>query len=577
MSLAVLVFGDDLRAALAVIRSLGRAGYRVHIASSDATAPALSSRYIAAIHHIAPYWAGPERWCEHVRTLIAREAIDVLFPIDDRSVLPLRHHCALWPDTAIAAVDGKALDTFFDKHLTRELAKSCAVPVAPGRLLREDDSGVALAQDFGVPFYIKSRRSYDLTDLRSRGRVYKISSANEAEDVLARLETRSDFLVEGEAPGIGAGLSILAKNGNILAAFQHRRCREAPLGGSALRESIAVNPALFSAVVEMARATDMTGLAMTEWRLDSERGQYALLEVNARPWGSLPLAIAAGVDFPALHLEAMKRGGSSPLQMNDTTGIKRRALSLDLNGVQRAVQSALGRRNVLALGRAGMHAVGFCFAALSGVGVDSYASDDPMPFRRERALIVRQKWQAVLRLIPGYRQRKAIENRETIAHMVHAGAVNRVIFLCRGNQFRSAFAQHLMQKELALNSMQAEHDILSAGTRTISGQKTSDAAIKAAEAFGVDLNVHRTTSIWDLPPQAGDLWLGFDPIIDEEIAHAYPIMPSGSAYINLTMLDPLPPRDMSIHDPVDMAGRGQHVIFAQIQRSLYNLMTMLEG
>ena len=41
-----------------------------------------------------------------------------------------------------------------------------------------------------------------------------------------------------------------------------------------------------------------TGVAMFEFRYSPHSGQWVFLEINARFWGSLPLAIAAGLNFP---------------------------------------------------------------------------------------------------------------------------------------------------------------------------------------------------------------------------------------------------------------------------------------
>jgi len=40
------------------------------------------------------------------------------------------------------------------------------------------------------------------------------------------------------------------------------------------------------------------GVAMAEFKWDEASGAFWLLEINGRFWGSLPLALAAGVDFP---------------------------------------------------------------------------------------------------------------------------------------------------------------------------------------------------------------------------------------------------------------------------------------
>jgi len=46
------------------------------------------------------------------------------------------------------------------------------------------------------------------------------------------------------------------------------------------------------------------GVAMVEWKQDPKTGEHRLLEINPRFWGSLDLAIRAGVDFPTLYARA---------------------------------------------------------------------------------------------------------------------------------------------------------------------------------------------------------------------------------------------------------------------------------
>jgi hypothetical protein len=40
---------------------------------------------------------------------------------------------------------------------------------------------------------------------------------------------------------------------------------------------------------------------MVEFKIDRESGVPKLMEINGRFWGSLPLAVLAGVDFPYLY------------------------------------------------------------------------------------------------------------------------------------------------------------------------------------------------------------------------------------------------------------------------------------
>jgi hypothetical protein len=49
---------------------------------------------------------------------------------------------------------------------------------------------------------------------------------------------------------------------------------------------------------------DWRGVAMVEYRWDDRRNEFYLMEMNLRLWGSLHLALFAGVDFPRLLADA---------------------------------------------------------------------------------------------------------------------------------------------------------------------------------------------------------------------------------------------------------------------------------
>ena len=71
-----------------------------------------------------------------------------------------------------------------------------------------------------------------------------------------------------------------------------------PLSGgrSAWRESVALDPVLYGYPVRIVEALGWTGLIMVEFRVGDSPW---LMEVNGRIWGSLPLAVHRGMDFPA--------------------------------------------------------------------------------------------------------------------------------------------------------------------------------------------------------------------------------------------------------------------------------------
>ncbi|PWT77363.1 MAG: hypothetical protein C5B60_02900 [Chloroflexi bacterium] len=73
------------------------------------------------------------------------------------------------------------------------------------------------------------------------------------------------------------------------------------------------------------------GVAMVEFKIDQDRGVPLLMEVNGRFWGSLQLAIDAGVDFPYLLFQLAT---GQPIQLPPNgyrIGVKSRWLLGDLD------------------------------------------------------------------------------------------------------------------------------------------------------------------------------------------------------------------------------------------------------
>ena len=102
--------------------------------------------------------------------------------------------------------------------------------------------------------------------------------------------------IEGE----GVGVFVLMWNGKIIARFSHRRIREKPPSGgvSVLCESIEPPPGTMNAAIQLLNELQWSGVAMVEFKWDRLKNLPQLMEVNARFWGSIQLAISAGVDFP---------------------------------------------------------------------------------------------------------------------------------------------------------------------------------------------------------------------------------------------------------------------------------------
>jgi predicted ATP-grasp superfamily ATP-dependent carboligase len=132
-----------------------------------------------------------------------------------------------------------------------------------------------------------------------------VAYVSRREDLAAAVTARRQGplwpLVQRYVPGHGLGVSALCDRGRVLAWFAHERLRDIrPSGsGSSLRRSVPVDPRLREAAARMLADLAWHGPAMFEFRHDEDDpGGPWLIEVNGRFWGSLQLAIAAGVDLP---------------------------------------------------------------------------------------------------------------------------------------------------------------------------------------------------------------------------------------------------------------------------------------
>jgi predicted ATP-grasp superfamily ATP-dependent carboligase len=127
-------------------------------------------------------------------------------------------------------------------------------------------------------------------------------------------------------PGHGVGVEMLYERGRLAWHFVHERLHEWPLtgGASTLRRAAGAEEELVRQSSRLLDALHWHGVAMVEWRRGDD-GIGHLMEINPRPWGSLPLTIAAGVDIPRGML-ALARGEPLGSALSWRVGARARTL-----------------------------------------------------------------------------------------------------------------------------------------------------------------------------------------------------------------------------------------------------------
>ncbi|MGO8882986.1 MAG: ATP-grasp domain-containing protein [Streptosporangiaceae bacterium] len=293
--LRVLVTGAGGPAAIAVMKSL-HADPAVELIAADMD-PWAAGLYLQppGARTLLPAGRSPA----FVTVLLERcldLAVDIVVPTVDAELRPLAAARSVLARAGVALMlaPRRSLELTLDKLA---LARHCADIVRVPRTERL--TGDLDPDSWTYPVIVKPR-----TGSGSAG-ISLVGSAAE----LAGLHRSADCIVQDCLPGAEYSIDVLAdRDGRVVSAVPRLRAKVdsgISVAGQTIRD-----PELIRFGTEVVRATGLTYIANVQCRRDRE-DRPALLEVNPRAPGSLPLTIASGVDMPRMALDSL-RGQALP-------------------------------------------------------------------------------------------------------------------------------------------------------------------------------------------------------------------------------------------------------------------------
>ena len=332
----VLVLDAAQRSALAVTRSLGRQGADVYTAEEGTTALASCSRHSKQFFSYPSPRLQPDNFVCSLAELVRDQRIDMLLPMTELTTTLILNHKGEFNNTTIPLADPSRVESLMDKCTLMRKAKTLGVPVPRTWYSNENHSPPDQDEFDEYPVILKPGKSWNyLGDQWQRAGVHLIDNYN---TLLESIQTDPvyqsyPYMVQERVDGEGQGVFALYDQGRPLAFFAHRRLREKPPSGgvSVLSESIAVDPVLEGHARRLLDDAGWHGVAMVEFKVAADGTAY-LMEINTRFWGSLQLAVDAGVDFPALLYKMAN--GENPATFTDyRTGRRLRWLLGDLDNL----------------------------------------------------------------------------------------------------------------------------------------------------------------------------------------------------------------------------------------------------
>lgn len=283
------------RGSLAAARALAHAGWTVGIGSP--------MRGLAGSSRAVTHWHPTPAPGEDSRELIGKvsEAIDaegyeVIFSSDDEGVFVLSEHRDELSAVVPYGPHESVLNAFDKLALTRAAEQ---VGIAVPRTVEATPDVLA---GWRGPVVVKPALTF-AAQASGRLDTFVLDDPSEAPARIAEIRRAGGHPILQEiVSGDLCAMTVLSdRRGRVVASLQQRAELTWPprVGVSARARTVPIDQSLLARVGDLIRRLRWFGLAQLQFLADGE-GNFRLLDFNGRFYGSLALALAAGVDFPTM-------------------------------------------------------------------------------------------------------------------------------------------------------------------------------------------------------------------------------------------------------------------------------------
>jgi len=310
--LRAIVLDGMWNKSLAAVRSLGRKGIKVTVGETTRLATALFSKYCQRRLIYPCPETYPKQFLNVIEEELMKTSYQVLLPMElSTQLLLTSHRERIEKYTSLPFAPAEIARKLHDKAFVYKVANHMGIETPETICVKDLSELKGVHRRVRFPVVIKPRNSSG-----SRGIVYVEQPELLIENYKMVHRHYPYPLVQERIPSGGDAIGVcllLNYHSQTRASFAYKRLREYPVEGgpSTLRMSIK-NDKLVKQSSVMLEELGWIGVAHVEFKVDPRDGIAKLLEVNPRFWGSLQLAIDAGVDFPYLLFRLATEGDIEP-------------------------------------------------------------------------------------------------------------------------------------------------------------------------------------------------------------------------------------------------------------------------
>jgi len=333
-STRILLAATDNYGVLAAVRALRAAGYAPWLAIPQPETYIASSRAAAGIVSVSDPRFDGERFACELAAAAAQLSVAAVLPSVEPHLLALADREADFAGIAFGTPSAERVARATDKDLLPELAATAGLRSPPTqRVVCGDTETLGV---FGFPAILKPLRSRirnpDGTVSAYSAARY-VSTSQEAEEALEALPG-GEGLVQPYLPGQLTSIAGVSWEGELICALHQLSIRIWPvrMGVSSYAVTIPPDAELEQGVGRLLREIGWSGLFQTQF-IRNPDGEHYLIDLNPRVYGSLALAVAAGLNLPGIWVDLLL--GRRPYINDYRIGVRFRQEEKDIRALAR--------------------------------------------------------------------------------------------------------------------------------------------------------------------------------------------------------------------------------------------------
>ncbi len=329
----VLIAEGYVPTSLPIIRSLEKRDINTAVLTSFNVYTSRFSKYCQK-QFLVPSTSLQSEYEQAVEKIVKKVKFDMLFPLSEWSLMPIsKNRDKITPYVKLPIASHESIIACFDKRSTLELAEKNGIPIPQTRQVKNSAELKLAAQKMTYPCVVKPR--WSMVWKKDRAFDRRGGFVNSPSELIATYNSIHQYfpfpLIQEYVPGVNYSVAAVYNRGKPRAfcCIKVQRAWPRNGGNSCFRESASLDPRMKKYTERLLETLNWHGIAEVEFRLDPRDNTPKLMEINPRFWGSLCVAIKAGVDFPYL-LYKITMDGDTKGTFNYKVGVKGRYLEQEL-------------------------------------------------------------------------------------------------------------------------------------------------------------------------------------------------------------------------------------------------------